>query len=304
MWGTWWTQPAVVASIKLLFTIGGQAITPGGVMEQPVLWLRADADVTANAALTQVQSWGDQSPAGNDAVGDGSAVSYSVSGDGMNFNPSIVFDPTTDPDGRLGGSNPLDLTTGGELGDVTFFIVPRITDQDGGGCGDDVFNFYDDENLFELENFAPVDGCEVFTNNYTYSYFNGLETATNNTESRNTEIIGLDYSSPGGPAAYNVYGNGDPNFVNQINPYRDPLVDPAKPYSVGQAIFNRAAGNTVAPVEIGEIIAFPTVLSTRDREIVNSYLAIKYGVGLSHNYRDGEGNVIWDTDGARAPFFQ
>ena len=287
---------------QVQFTIGGTSVAPGGISTQPILWLRADAGVTTNAARTQVQRWVDQSPAMNDAVGDGSAVSYVTTGEGMNYNPSVTFDPTLDPNGRLGGTNPLGLVAGGQMQDFTFFVVPRITDPDGGNCGDDVFNFFDDENLFEVENFVPKDGCEQFVNNFSYGIFNGGETSLQNTENRDDNIIGIDYASPGGVANFQSYGNGSDDLIRQINNYRDPLVNASRTYSIGQALSNRAAGNRVAPVEIGEVIIFPGVLSDDDREIVNSYLAIKFGVNLVHAFRGGDGAVIYDVNGNRSMF--
>ncbi|WP_157500975.1 SdrD B-like domain-containing protein [Lewinella sp. 4G2] len=298
------TNSSGVCTVEDLdFTIGGDLINPGSISTSPALWLRADVGVNAGGALPQVQRWMDQSPSSNDAISDGSDVAFVTTGDGMNFNPSVAFDPTLDPDGRLFGDDPLGFTdASGNMTDFTFFIVPRITDEEGGNCGDDVFNFFDNENLFEVENFVPKDGCESFVNNFTYGIFNGGESALLNTENRTSNIIGLDYAQPGGSGNFNTYGRGVSTSVTQINNYRNPVTGPNNPYSLGQALFNRTASDQVAPVEVGEVIAFPGVLSQTEREIVNSYLAIKYGINLDHNYLDGEGNVVWDRDGNRGPF--
>ena len=286
---------------QLTFTVGGELVNrPAGAAVAPILWLRADQDVTSSG--TQVTRWNDQSPAGNDALSDGTTVTYDFAGDVMNFNPGIRFDPTDDPLARLVGEEPLNLVNGPTMDDFTFFIVPRIIDPEGGNCGDDVFNFFDSENLFEVENLVPKDGCEAFVNNFTYGVFNGGETSFSNTENRDRNIIGIDFSAPGGAANFNAYGNGANTLLNQINPYQDPQVDANSPYSVGQALQSRVAGNKTATMEVGEVLVFPTVLSQADRERVNTYLAIKYGVDLVHDYVDGDGNVVWDTDGTRAAF--
>lgn len=47
----------------------------------------------------------------------------------------------------------------------------------------------------------------------------------------------------------------------------------------------------------GEVMVFDTVLTGLDKEKVETYLALKYGVTLGHNYRDPAGAVIYDTTG-------
>ena len=286
------------------FTIAGQLTTPGSIMETPILWLKADAGVqtTQVGARTQVQRWEDQSRIENDAVSDGSIVQLINDENGMNFNPAVAFDPLVDPLGRLGGEAQLDLIVGTNL-NLTYFIVPRVTDGDATDCGGDVFNFFDDENLLEIEAFVPRNGCESLTNNFTYGVFNGGEFSFDNIDNRDDGLITFDFRQLANDSTdFRAYSNGSRDAVNQINPYRSPLFAPGRPYSIGQAAINRAAGNRVAPVEVGEVIAFNSVLSETDREIVHSYLAIKYGILLEHDYRNGNGTVIFDLDGVNADY--
>lgn len=46
--------------------------------------------------------------------------------------------------------------------------------------------------------------------------------------------------------------------------------------------------------DIYEVISFPTSLSENDAQKINSYLAIKYGIPLRHDYFAGDGSKIYD----------
>ncbi|WP_373396607.1 hypothetical protein V8V91_17820 [Algoriphagus halophilus] len=51
-------------------------------------------------------------------------------------------------------------------------------------------------------------------------------------------------------------------------------------------------------VEIAELVTYPIILSESERRIVQSYLALKYGISLDTSvnaYLDGEGNQIWSN---------
>ena len=50
--------------------------------------------------------------------------------------------------------------------------------------------------------------------------------------------------------------------------------------------------------DIAEMILYETVLPTADRKKISSYLALKYGITLSHNYTSSSGSLIFDTTGA------
>jgi len=46
--------------------------------------------------------------------------------------------------------------------------------------------------------------------------------------------------------------------------------------------------------DIAEIVSYDQSLTTTDRQRVASYLAVKYGITLNHNYLNGKGATIWD----------
>lgn len=47
--------------------------------------------------------------------------------------------------------------------------------------------------------------------------------------------------------------------------------------------------------DIGDVILYNRVLSTNERERVNTYLALKYGTTLHHDYLLGDGTMLWDS---------
>lgn len=53
-------------------------------------------------------------------------------------------------------------------------------------------------------------------------------------------------------------------------------------------------GGNALDGDIAEVIVYDQVLNAGDREKINTYLAIKYGVTLSHDYRLSDNTRIWD----------
>ena len=54
--------------------------------------------------------------------------------------------------------------------------------------------------------------------------------------------------------------------------------------------------------EIAEVIHYNRNLSDAEQQRVQTYLAIKYGITLGHNYLDGAGNVIWSRNDASSNY--
>jgi hypothetical protein len=59
-------------------------------------------------------------------------------------------------------------------------------------------------------------------------------------------------------------------------------------------------GSSDAMGNISEIVNFKRVLDNAEKEKVETYLAIKYGISLSHNYSDTGGNIVYTANGGTA----
>ena len=46
---------------------------------------------------------------------------------------------------------------------------------------------------------------------------------------------------------------------------------------------------------IAEVIGYNSTLSTSDREMIQTYLAIKYGITVSNDYQASDGTTLWDA---------
>lgn len=58
--------------------------------------------------------------------------------------------------------------------------------------------------------------------------------------------------------------------------------------------FNNAVFEGYSP----ELIIYNRMLAPGERRRVESYLAMKYGITMNDSYLDGDGNLVWDRDGA------
>ncbi|MBO6763251.1 MAG: hypothetical protein JJ909_20025, partial [Roseivirga sp.] len=81
------------------FTLGvaRDLCAPGGVTPSMVLWLRPDLGTSTTTDATALNTWTDQSTAGNDATQDGNAPQFrNNTTDNINFQPTVAFDGTDD----------------------------------------------------------------------------------------------------------------------------------------------------------------------------------------------------------------
>lgn len=55
-----------------------------------------------------------------------------------------------------------------------------------------------------------------------------------------------------------------------------------------------APGDNGSDLDLAEVIIFPSNLAATERQIVETYLALKYGITLSHNFISGAGTTYWN----------
>lgn len=235
---------------------------PGGVIGL-AFWVKGDVGVTGT---TDVSEWADQSGNSNHAVQAVVANQPTLVNNDINFHSSINFATGTDIFGLT--NPPLDLNS------TVFTVgVPTANGQwrtmfrgaAGGGDhpliveqGNIRLGYFDNDNV----GFKP-------------SGFNWLQ--------NEVAIVGLEMRS------------GDVNF--RKNGAQGASINTIGLTTQRLDFFGNYQGTNQQFGRIAETIIYNgiTPLSTTDKEKIESYLGIKYGVTLSHDYIASDATVVWST---------
>ena len=292
---------------------GTNIVAPGGVTSGLELWLKG----TEGLSYTDGQSvnlWSDQGN-GSDATVNtaGQEPTYKDNAtDNINFNPVVDFDndfATIPLDGDFSFDDTstqfLEGTSGYYSQDVFMVLIPDATVNNSFGSMD---LFCGDENLGTNETDATGIGLGAYSVRFTgeiISYAHGTtsgglgygvaETGTGNTYA-NAGIINVRNNA--GVTQQELYYNANnkettqndvPDFAN-VNDSR---------YWIGRSEGWEASTDA----RIAEIITYSSRQNdadlTQERNRIQSYLGIKYGItlgvnGTSQDYVDSDGTVIWD----------
>ncbi|MEO9806479.1 MAG: LamG-like jellyroll fold domain-containing protein [Reichenbachiella sp.] len=269
--------------LKSAFITFGQS--PGNVSTNLNLWLKANAGVTGTSS---VSAWADQSGQGNNAEQSTSSKRPSLTTDAFNFNPAITFDGTDDMldvpyNANLNGSN------------VTVFSVHRLNADD--NTWRSPFTSRDD---------YPQRGYIIYVRQDTDQY--DLWTGSDSGWDAFTQAI-----LPGADVqVLNVTLNnspGDKNFYldgNLESSGSGELYTPntARPYRVGAGSTETTSGQYFWFGDIAEQIVFNREINADERLRIDTYLAIKYGITLTHDYyninydgTNAASTAVYDVDG-------
>jgi len=300
------------------FTLGTALETcgPGGVNTNIALWLRADLEVFSDAGITaasdgnNVEQWNDQSsPADNGSesnLGGGGPIEPTFETNEINFNPVLNF---TDPNSS--NASYIETGTNSVSGDMTLISVFR-TGQSAGTPDD-------------FENSPTLIGASETTSDLDYGL--GMQNGTIWVHANST-AADVSFDAQTG----NTFRNNEPHFVTAtrtqssgtITIYVDANSEATgtgsttaltAPTSFG--IGNHSDGNQNAQYngDIAESIVYSSVLTSDERNRVESYLALKYGLTMDasddggtggvdeRDYRAADGGDIWDFDGQGATYY-
>ena len=267
---------AVTISSSLLphgayFTFARETKGPNGVRDGITFWLRADDGRSSGSR------WSDYSNFGNNAFQGVVSGQPVTDARGLNFNYSFRFDGTDDF---------LDITTTRlDPATSTIFAVASspgynaVRELIGGGAVGSPhgmeFRTTDAARLHYLENAAALGG-----------------------------VVGLKTLLPGRPYIFSVSQSNGTNGVRLFENYAldaqgtiNLTPDNANLISIGSR--TTAARGLYWLGSMSEVIAYDRVLSDAERQSVESYLAIKYGITLNDgttNYLDTEGSSYWTAD--------
>ncbi len=238
------------------FTLAYDANIPGGVSTNLALWLKANAGVETTG--NAVDDWRDQTASANDAT-DPSGLSE-LQANVTNFNPGVAFNnDATSLEGTV-------VTTNSNF---TFFTAYQ--DNSSASSGRALFEF----------NSGPQ------SHSLTDDTYAGGGSFTSNITKNSPALITVDH--PSGTSA-NLFQDG----ASFESGYTTIGTSASGTYSY--TLGDDDNGGNEFQGTINEIIAYEGTLGPTDREQVESYLAIKYGITLAHDYRRSDGTLIFDVN--------
>lgn len=260
----------------LVFSGNIYAQHPGGVTGAS-LWLKADAGAANSGG--NLTGWTDQT--GTNTFTKTGTIGYLTNS--VNFNPAVSFNNTDAvtvlPSNRLDGNTNITYVDG--------FAVYKHTNNNSNFLGG-----VEHGNNYGIAVFASFGVNTAYVGNgttSTYSHF----TATGLTNS--FSLINLDVSSTTSP-----YVTGSFNAVSQTvttsgGDYANIIF---KPMIGGTNNNGDSYGWPHAIGEVAEIVLYPSSLNPLQKQRVESYLALKYGISLGNNtetpfYVNSAGTIIY-----------
>lgn len=249
------------------------------------LWLKADAG-TRNGGSTvsgagQLDEWRDQSGRGNHTSSVSTSpfkVQDNTSAERrMNYNPVVLFDQSAD---QFIGT---DLGMDGATSLSEFYVFQSAPDPEPANNYRGVFALGFSVSLgfngaHRLENDPFTDSYVIFDDFMD----DNLNSAGSSDSYYNQSIKSGIYNG----STFIGYSNG--SQVTSLST-GDGITTNGNAYRIGDVEGN----GTNNPFSIGEIIIFDSNLNNNQRRRVNSYLAIKYGITLSHGYRRTDNTNIY-----------
>ena len=298
------------------FTIGTAVATcgPGGVSTSLALWLRADVEVFSDAGSTaatdggNVLQWNDQSsPAENGSeidLGGGSPIEPTFETNEVNFNPTLRF---VDP--NSGNASYIETSSNTATTDMTMISV-FSTGQAAGSAND----FINSPALVSGRTSTATDA----------DFGMGMENGTIYVNASSTDGFDAETSSTFNDNAFHFATSTRVSSSGAITVFVDSNQETTGTGSTGAlsaptslGIGNHSDSDLQAQYagDIAETIVFSSVLTSEERNQVESYLALKYGITKNsaddggtgsvdeRDYRAGDGGVTWDYDGQGATYY-
>ncbi len=274
---------------------------PGGVQSNLQLWLDAENGLNTDIPAAAVNSWADRSANFYSANANGNATDFpTYSSNSINYHPGVTFDGTYTDDFSDGLHLGDDYIFSEEGGMEIFSIVKPTV-----GTTEST-RFVVDFGSTNLESYGLA-WSAAEAQFITPGAFGGTNTLFSHSNGVNPTLIEMKVAFGD---AQSLLQNGtqvasDPiaSLAQITNPEikedNSYLISNAGPVSIGrQSKVGSFTSDKIFDGTIAEVLIYDDTLSQSDKEKVNSYLAIKYGLELPHNYVFSDGTIIKDvTDG-------
>lgn len=262
----------------------GAMTAPGGVNQGLHLWLQADRGVEATGGA--VSTWHDMSNSRDFTQGtNANRPAYNSDSKRLNFNPGVTFDGVND---YL--SNAAGLLGSGTYNDFNVFVVSGV---------DSVKNtslFYENTDNTgsdpRLQVHMPWSDGNIYWDAGSI-YANRVSTSGGSAQSGKYYIWNMNFgigSTPG----QSIYRDGKETV--SAGSRTEPMKGINKKTTLGSGQQGGISTNFYNG-QVGEIIVYSASLTATERQKIQSYLAIKYGVSLDNvTYLDSNGGAIWNAD--------
>jgi uncharacterized repeat protein (TIGR01451 family) len=253
------------------FTFAASGVAaPGDARASLKLWLKADADVIGSGTVT---AWGDQSGRGNDAtIQIGTATQTSVA-NGLNFNPVVRFT------GQSGLQGVLDERLTSNNASAFIVMNPRTT---GGAFG----------RALAVTLHPLVDSNN--TAGGIFFYRNGLNVMGHRNGS--VSVAASTVNKPGLFASH--YKTGNQHLMVYGGSSQTPVTSTTTPFNSDRYNLATQPGGTAAEFlagDIAEVVLYEADQAAAGTEArIGSYLALKYGITLSHDYVASNSAILWN----------
>ncbi len=286
---TWQASYDFTAGDYFTFAAEVSCIGPAGILANLQLWLKANDGTSQTTQGAAVTTWTDASPSGNNGTGVNSPA-FQATGTGVvNYNPSVSFNGTSQYFNLPTGFS--DFTSG-----TSSFVIRK---KNGTNTAWGRFLHLStglNNNALTFNRYIATDNIYISTYNSTGSAvfaFNSTNTPLVNT---NPNILG--FTLQGGTSlqsgrAFKYFYNGGINTSNTSG---------VVPATISRTVNRIGAGGSATEWMNGyipEMIVYNTQLSDLQSQKVNTYLALKYGIGSLSNYvtpaYDGTTNVAIET---------
>lgn len=290
----------VVAMVDLtnaqFFTFGRDIVAPGCVTQGLALWVRGD---DPGAVIGQpTQAWPDYSPNAQ-AVPSSGTMTVSTPDASHNFHPFFTGFSTNNyflnANSVISPNNDNSSVGGAYIGsqtetDLAIFAVVKPS-------GNNVTG-----RITGIDNEAPTDvyaaepGVSLYlgaSNFYKYSGVGFNPTYTGDIPGGQNAV--MSWNAKNGTASSGALSGTltmGQNGVEQTFGSAGTFGMNGTRLAIGYGTWNV---NGAFPGDIQEVIWYRTSLALTDRQKIQSYLALKYGVTLPHNYLSGNGTTIYNV---------
>ncbi len=273
---------------------------PGGVQQDMQLWLKAETGTNTTVDGNDVTSWADQSINGYSADASTNATDVPLYSDNsINFNPGIEFDGDYTDDFSDGLNLGADYIFSDNEGIHVFIVCNPTIDNEG-------YNYVFDFGK-SIDRGYGMTFSDAFLGSYSPSSQRHLghgfgdeacflemeiEFGSYRREYRNGNVFSTDPSALTSLTAGNI--NEAPDYQTGVNNINGPVSIGRK--SASESITNN--GGRIFNGAISEVLVYNDTLSQIEKERIQSYLALKYGITLPHDYAASSGTTLKDiTDG-------
>lgn len=254
-------------------------VNPGGIGLYPNIWLDASAGVETIDG--KVATWTSQATEGGDCSQRSASSRPGLTVAGLNYRPTISFDGSDD---RLITAD----AHGAITTDYHFFLVMNKLDEK----KYQTLMAYQKDDWGLLHSYGESGGNNAYTV-YSHSppYWRWNRDGTHPISST-PQLLTASFSNTGGIA---YYADGESKGSHDITPTLSHLPEGSR-LVLGCRGVNGSTTEFDAHYQgdIAEVIFFNEALSESERQKIQTYLAIKYGISLTHDYIASDGTVVWD----------